>query len=123
MVGDNGLLGGVLGGNGGLLGGLTGDNGLVGGVLETVVGDNGLLGGVLGGNGGLLGGVLGGNGGLLGGLLGGGGLLSATTAVAPANAADAALAELEPIATAINSQADVHGDASNALSFTQHLIG
>src|SRR5256885_17103971 len=63
----SGLLGGVVGGDGGLLGGVLGDDGLVGGLLG---GDGGLLGGVLGGDGGLLGGVLGEDG-LVGGLLGG----------------------------------------------------
>lgn len=69
----SGLLGGsggLLGGNGGLLVGVLGPDGLVSGLLGGVLGPQGLVSGLLGGNGGLLGG----NGGLLvgnGGLLGG----------------------------------------------------
>ena len=40
VLGDNGLLGGLLGGDGGLLSGVVGEDGLVGGLLG---GDGGLL--------------------------------------------------------------------------------
>ncbi|WP_176573169.1 hypothetical protein, partial [Comamonas terrae] len=117
VTGEGGLLGGISGG--GLLGGVSGEGGLLGsitgegGLLGCVTGEGGLQGGLNGGAG-LLGGLLGHSGGLLGGVLCG-------NAVTP-TAAEAAVAELQPIASAISSQSSSAGDvAVNTLNLAQQL--
>ena len=113
MTGDEGLLGGVLGGEGGLLAGVTANDGLLGGLLggdtgllAGVTGPQGLLGGLLGQTGGA-GGLLGGGGGLLGGLPG----QSAASTVASVESAGQ-----ESIAVAISSLSEGGSDAASILA-------